>query len=214
MAKGGRRRVRITVNALISSGVARRARHRTVSPGIHAFPRLVLDRRGCKRFKVRTRGANPMQAEMEVASPQLWRHITCGVHNCPERELWQGGGRRFESVRGLPVSACSVAVSVAGTDRHAWFRRPRSVHQRPPLALGALSTSRSWIAWSLCCLGSLWLLGRDLRFEFVEAVEDGRDAALGMGVEPVDDRFGVFEGLLCSHVACFALHVLADDDHR
>src|SRR5437899_686754 len=51
--------------------------------------------------------------------------------------LWSPGGRRFESVRGLFLFSCLTTVFrfPAGDGRR--FRRPPSVHERPPLALGA-----------------------------------------------------------------------------
>src|SRR5438552_10373164 len=44
-------------------------------------------------------------------------------------------GRRFEYVRGLRVSSCSAGGSVVPAGGGRWFRRPRSVHQRPPWPL-------------------------------------------------------------------------------
>ena len=48
---------------------------------------------------------------------------------------WSGGGRRFESVRGLRVSPCLADASVVSTGGGCPLRRSRSVHQRPPWTL-------------------------------------------------------------------------------
>src|SRR6266498_1157598 len=45
---------------------------------------------------------------------------------------WQGGGRRFESVRGLQLSPCLDVAFVFGAEAGLLVRCPRSVHQRPP----------------------------------------------------------------------------------
>src|SRR5207237_6173977 len=50
-------------------------------------------------------------------------------------DRWSGGGRRFESVRGLRVSSCLACAPVVSADVGRRLRRPRSVHQRPPWPL-------------------------------------------------------------------------------
>jgi len=61
---------------------------------------------------------------------ELTRHCCCRLPLAAVWIAWEGGGRRFESVRGLRHSACSAIVFVFRADAGWLVRRPRSVHQR------------------------------------------------------------------------------------
>ena len=69
-----------------------------------------------------------------VASARLSRAAQTSQNRCRglRRVATGGGGRRFESDRGLRLIACSASLPVVCSGEMWSLRRPPSVHERPP----------------------------------------------------------------------------------